>query len=97
MVATDISVIGHEMSVPQAKAVALPETEGVFVVRFTSHDADIRAMRAMGRIDRVFTNERGDNYINRRQLEELQRLEIPYKVVTAPPSYKPSAPKTLRR
>lgn len=56
-----------------------------FIVRFSSHDADLRAMDAMARLGRVHSTENGDNFINRRQLEELQRLEIPYKLVGPAP------------
>jgi hypothetical protein len=68
-----------------------------FIVRFKSHDADMEAMHAMGRIDKVFFDDRGDSYINRRQLEELNRLRIPYKIVHAPLGYKATVAKTLRK
>jgi hypothetical protein len=91
------TTVGYEMSGTREAQVAVSPEPEIFVVRFRSHDADLRAMDAMGRIDRVFTKENGDNVINRKQLEELRRLEIPYKIVASPPSYKPTpVTKTLR-
>jgi hypothetical protein len=100
MVATDISIIGHEMSIPHGRNVETPAESGIFVVRFSSDDDDIRATRLMARADPVkgvMFDGKGDNSVNRKQYEELLRSGIPHEVVSAPSSYKPPIVKVRRR
>jgi hypothetical protein len=100
MVATNISIVGHEMSVPHGRDVETPAESGIFVVRFRNDDDDIKATRLMARADSakgVMFDGNGNNLVNRKQYDELLRSGIPHEVVSAPSSYKPPIVKVRRK
>ncbi len=68
-----------------------------FIVRFKSEEDDMKAMETLGRIDKIFYDDRGDNYLNRKQFDALQGLGLKYELIAAPRGYAPSASKTLRK
>jgi hypothetical protein len=94
MVATNAISIGYEMDVERHADMPI---EGTFVVRFRTDVDDARGMRAMGKLGTVYYGSNGNAHVNRQQLEELQRKDIPHKIVAAPPGYKPPTAKTLRK
>ena len=63
----------------------------------TSEEDDMKAMETLGRIDKIFYDDRGDNYLNRKQFDALQGLGLKYELIAAPRGYAPSASKTLRK
>ena len=68
-----------------------------FIVRFKSEEEDMKAMDTLGRIDKIFYDDRGDNYLNRKQFDALQELGLKYDLIAAPRGYKPPAAKALRK
>ena len=100
MVATSANVIGHEMNILHGRDAETPVESGVFVVKFSNEDDDIRATRLMARADPargVMFDSKGNNQVSRKQYEELLRSGIPHEVVSAPSSFRPPIVKVQRK
>ena len=92
--ATDISIIGHEMSVPRERQIEVPESD-VFIVK-----CGIEGDRAMARADQtrgVQWDGEGNSIVIGKQYKELLRLGIPHEVVSAPSFYRPPIVKVRRK
>jgi hypothetical protein len=86
MATTTVSIIGQEMT-SREKRDETPQESEIFIVR-----CDMKGVRAMARVEPLIgvkIDKNDNNYVNRKQYEELLRLGIPHEVVSAPSSYKP--------
>lgn len=84
MVATDITVIGHEMGVPRQKSAEAAVESEVFVVQ-----CSFEGVRAMSRIEPVQLNPEKTYVVSRQQYDELIKNGIPHKLLDFPASFKP--------
>jgi hypothetical protein len=80
-----INITGYTMAIPNPRHARVPQEPGIFVVRFRGDEADIRGVEVAAGLGRIHQTEDGYTVINRRQLEELRRLEVPYELLTPAP------------
>jgi hypothetical protein len=92
MVATDITVIGHEMSTSYQKNAGAESESEVFVVQ-----CSFEGVRAMARVEPVQLNPEKTYIVSRAQYNELLNNGIPHKLLDYPVSFKPPIVKVQRK